>query len=131
MNKHTTASRGLTLLLALMLVVTSFAGCTGGKTTPGAKTITLQVVHKDGSQKEFTVSTDAEYLGEALKREELIAGDEGEYGLYVKTVDGETVDDANQEWWCLTKDGEMPSSGVDTTPIADGETYVFTLTVGY
>lgn len=131
MNKQTAVSRGAALLLALLLIVSGFAGCTGGKTNPGAKTVTLQVVHGDGSAKDFKVSTDAEYLGEALLNEKLIEGENGEYGLFVKTVDGETVDEANQEWWCLTKDGEMTTTGVDATPIADGETYVFTLTVGY
>lgn len=131
MNKQTAVSRGAALLLALLLIVSGFAGCTGGKTTSGAKTVTLQVVHGDGSAKDFKVSTDAEYLGEALLNEKLIEGENGEYGLFVKTVDGETIDEANQEWWCLTKDGEMTTTGVDTTPIADGETYVFTLTVGY
>ena len=61
----------------------------------------------------------------------LIAGDESEYGLFVKTVDGETADDANQEWWCFTKGGEMLMTGVDDTMIADGEQYEATLTVGW
>ena len=61
----------------------------------------------------------------------LIAGDASEYGLFVKTVDGYTVDDANQEWWCFTKGGEQVNTGVDTTPIADGDHFEITLTVGY
>ncbi len=63
------------------------------------------MVHGDGSEKEFPVSTTAETLGEALEAEGLIAGEESSYGLFVTTVDGETVDDANQEWWNLTKGG--------------------------
>ncbi len=65
------------------------------------------MVHGDGSEKEFPVSTTAETLGEALEAEGLIAGEESSYGLFVTTVDGETVDDGNQEWWCLTKGGGM------------------------
>ena len=61
----------------------------------------------------------------------LIAGTDGEYGLYVLTVDGETVDEANQEWWGYTKGGEMVEYGVDMCPIADGEHYEFTLNVGW
>lgn len=101
------------------------------KANAGDKAITVQVIHGDGSEKEFSISTDAETLRAALEPEGLIAGDDGEYGLFVKTVDGETVDDANQEWWCVTKGGESLMTGVDGTMIADGEHYEFTLTVGW
>ena len=96
-----------------------------------AKTIAVEVVHKDESKKQLEISTDEEYLRGALEQENLIAGEESDYGLFVKTVDGETVDDGNQEWWCFTKDGEMLNTGVDSTPIADGEHYEITFTVGY
>lgn len=95
------------------------------------KEITLKVVHGDGSEKEFPISTTAETLGEALEAEGLIAGEESSFGLFVTTVDGETVDDANQEWWCLTKGGEMATTGVDSTEISDGDVYELTFTVGY
>lgn len=93
--------------------------------------ITLVVVHGDGSQKEYTIATDAVTLREALEQEGLVEGTESEWGLYVLTVDGETVDEAQQQWWCLTKDGEMSMTGVDDTVIADGEHYEFTLTTGW
>ena len=47
------------------------------------------------------------------------------------TVDGESADSAKQEWWCFSKDGEMLSTGIDGTHIADGESYEITLTVAY
>lgn len=101
--------------------------------TAGAsvKNITLQVVHQDGTKKDFDISTEAKILREALEQEKLVEGEESEFGLFVKTVDGETVDDANQEWWCLTKGGEMWNNGVDTTELSDGDAYEFTFTVGY
>ena len=49
----------------------------------------------------------------------------------VLTVDGETADEAAQEWWCFTKDGEMLMTGVDDTMIADGEQYEVKLAVGW
>lgn len=97
----------------------------------GAKTITVEVVHKDASIKNFTYRTDREYLGETLLDEKLIAGEEGAYGLYIKTVDGETADESNQEWWCITKNHKMLNTSADQTPIADGENYELTLTIGY
>ena len=42
-----------------------------------------------------------------------------------------TVDDSKQEWWSFTKDGQMLETGVDTTPIADGDHFEITLTAGY
>ena len=97
----------------------------------GQKTIGVQVVHKDESVKNFEIATDEEFLRGALEQEKLIQGEESEYGLFVKTVDGETVEDKNQEWWCFTKGGEMVNTGVDSTPIADGESYEITFKVGY
>lgn len=96
----------------------------------GAKTITVQIVYDDVDTT-VTIDTDAEYLRWALEQEKLIVGDESEYGLFVKTVNGRTADGSNQEWWCFTKGGETLMTGVDTTPIADGETFEVTLKVGY
>ena len=95
------------------------------------KEITLKVVHGDGSEKEFPISTTAETLGEALEAEGLIAGEESSFGLFVTTVDGETVDDANQEWWNLAQDGVSCTTGVDSTEISDGDTFELIFTVGY
>ena len=75
----------------------------------GQKTIGVQVVHKDESVKNFEIATEEEFLRGALEQENLIQGEESEYGLFVKTVDGET----------------------DSTPIADGESYEITFKVGY
>ena len=98
----------------------------------GGKTIAVEVVHKDGSSKDFSIQTDAENLRGALEQQEgLIAGSESEYGLFVETVDGETADSNAQEWWCFTKGGEMLMTGVDDTMIADGEHYEVTFTVGW
>jgi len=96
----------------------------------GAKTITVQLVYDDVDTT-VTIDTDAEYLRGALEQEKLIVGDESEYGLFVKSVNGRTADDAKQEWWCFTKGGETLMTGVDTTPIADGETFEVTLKAGY
>ena len=66
-----------------------------------------------------------------LKQEGLLDGEDGPYGLYVLAVDGETVDESEQEWWGYTKSGEQVNYGVDTCPIADGEHYEFTLNIGW
>lgn len=84
------------------------------------------VVDKDGNETEFEIHTDKETVGEALEELGLIAGDEGEYGLYVKTVNGITADyDADGVYWAFYVNGEYAATGVDSTPIAEGESYSF------
>ena len=97
----------------------------------GAKSITVTVVHGDESQAVFDLHTDAENLRQACEEQNLIEGTESEYGLYVLTVDGETADESQQQWWCITKGGEDLMTGVDDTVISDGEKYEFTLTTGW
>jgi len=121
-------------LIGLIIVIAVFFGVycfTRPAAMQGAKTITVDVIHKDASRKTFTYQTDREYLGEVLKDEALVSGEEGAYGMFITTVDGETADDANQEWWCITRDGELLSTSADQAPIADGEKYELTLTIGY
>lgn len=94
----------------------------------GAKTVTVKVI-AGGKSVTFTVKTDAETLGDALLAHNLIAGDEGQYGLYVKVVNGITADyDVDQSYWGFSKNGEYMMTGVDGTAIADGETYELTYT---
>ena len=97
----------------------------------GAKTIDVVVVHVDGTEADFQYRTDAEYLGEVLEENGLVEGTDSSYGLFITTVDGETADESLQQWWCITREGEMLSTGADQTPITDGEQYELTLTEGY
>ena len=84
------------------------------------------VVDKDGKETSFLVCTDKETVGDALLEHDLIAGDEGDYGLYVKTVNGITADyDTDQTYWAFYINGEYASTGVDSTKITDGDSYMF------
>ena len=94
----------------------------------GAKTIVVKVVAEEKTVS-FTIKTDAETLGEALLAHSLVEGEQGQYGLYIKKVNGMTADyDVDQTYWGLTKNGEYVMSGADTTNIADGEQYELTRT---
>ena len=75
--------------------------------------------------------TDLEYLGQVLVEDELIQGQEGQYGLFIETVDQETADSSRQQWWCITKGGEQVNTSVDSTPIQDGDHFELTLKEGY
>ena len=124
------------IIAAIVFVVLVVAGVviwqvTAPKGTAGAKAYTLTVVDADGKETVHNLNTDEEMLGAALQDADLIEGEESEYGLFVTTVDGYTADDSVQEWWCFSKGGENLSTGVDTTPIADGDTFEATLKTGW
>lgn len=128
-NKKTLAAILVLAVLVITAAVCWFAF--GPQAVAGTKTITVDVTHKDGQINTYTLQTDAEYLGDAMKQEGLLDGKDSEFGMYVLTVDAETVDESNQEWWGYTKSGEMVNYGVDTCPIEDGDHYEFTFHVGW
>lgn len=133
-TKQSNTKKIVLSLAALLIVIAALLGVyrlTGGTAAQGAKSITVEVVHGDGSLKTFDCDTEREYLGEVLADEKLVEGEEGAYGLFITTVDGETADDGKQQWWCITKGGEQLNTGADQTPIADGDHYELTLTTGY
>ena len=87
---------------------------------------TFTVVDQDGNETDFQILTDKETVGEALLDVDLIAGDESEYVLYVKTVNGVTADyDKDQTYWAFYINGEYANTGVDSTPVEDGAVYSF------
>lgn len=132
MQNRTLTTRTAALMLALLTTLTVFAGCSQSGGGDGSKkTVTVTVTHKDGSTKDFTYETTQEMLGKALADEGLIEGEEGQYGLFVTTVDGYKADEGSEEWWCLTVDGESATTGIDSTPIEEGKEYGLVLTVGY
>ena len=94
--------------------------------TPAKVSFTFKVTHKDGSVATFDISTDKKYVGEALVEGNYIAGEDSDYGLYVKTVDGETLDyNTDKMYWAFYEGGNYASKGVDQTEIVDGKTYEF------
>ena len=84
------------------------------------------VVDKDGNATEFEIHTDKATVGEALLELNLIAGDESEYGLYVKQVNGITADyDVDQTYWAFYVNDAYATAGVDTTAVEAGAKYAF------
>ena len=59
-----------------------------------------------------------------MQEHDLLKGEEGAYGLYVKTVNGMTADyDKDQHYWAFYINGEYALTGVDGTDITEGTTY--------
>lgn len=101
------------------------------KAQKGDKEITVVVVHGDKSEKEFTYSTDEDYLAPVITAEGLAEGEDGEYGLFITTVDGETADDSKEQWWCITEGSEPVTTSASELVIEDGDQFELTLTEGY
>ena len=117
------------LMVLIAAMVLSFAAC-GSKDAPpantGEKSFTFEVVDLDGSTETFDITTTEQYVGAALQAEGLIDGEMGDYGLYVKVVNGITADyDVDGHYWAFYVNGEYGMSGVDVTEIEDGATYSF------
>ena len=92
----------------------------------GATVFGFVVVDKDGKETKFEIHTDKKTVGEALLEVELIEGEDGPYGLYVKSVNGITADyDVDQTYWAFYINGEMAMTGVDATNVEAGATYSF------
>lgn len=120
----------IVLIVAIIAVAVIYTA-TRPAASAGAKHITVEVIDAEGNSTVFEYDTDEEYLRGVLEPAGLIEGSDSEYGMYVTTVNGITADwDADQAWWCITQDGEMTPTGVDTTPVNDGDHFEFTYTIG-
>ena len=141
-TKFQTKSQAVICLLLLAVMI--FTACTAEKVSPegkwadatylsdtelgkGEKTVTVTV--KSGENEvSFTIHTDKTYLGDALLEHKLIEGDESEFGLYVKKVNGIIADyDVDKTYWGFYKNGEMMMTGVSAVEFADGESYELVL----
>ena len=93
----------------------------------GSKTITIDVVYKDGSEDSYHVTTEAQYLKEAVDDipELTIEGTTTEeYGLMMITVNGVRADYTQDgAYWALLLDHEPCNYGITMQPIKDGENY--------
>lgn len=111
-------------LLALMVLTGALAAC-GGK-DEGKYHITVEVLDDQGEVKSYESSTDAEMLYDALLEIDglTLDGYESDYGYYITAVNGLTADyDKDGAYWSLYVNGEYGSFGVESQPVADGDTY--------
>lgn len=138
-HKPNTLSRLLAALMCLM-AVTALCACQpkpaeglwadalytkDTELGSGSVTVTAEVEVEDKTVR-FTVHTDASTVGDALQGAGILEGEAGPYGLYIKRVNGMLADyDADQTYWAFYIGSDYGMTGVDLTPIADGEIYRF------
>lgn len=132
-QKH--SAKKTLLLIAALVIAAAAMFCIYKVFIPkgqtGAKEITVTVVHADQSSKDFVYQTDEAYLGAVIEAEGLVEGTDGDYGLFITSVDGETADDSKEQWWCITKGGESVNTSADQTPIENGDKFELTMMEGY
>ena len=120
---------GLAIALAVLIAgVGIVLIVTKPETTAGDKTVSVEVIFKDESEKNLEIKTDADYLGEALYEydKEIFTEEEYQSGYYT-IIYGEKADyNVDKSWWCVTKDGEMTTVGINDQPIADGDKFEIT-----
>lgn len=95
------------------------------------KAITIEVVDSAKKSVVYNVTTEAEFLRGAMDDAEGLeySGDESQYGIMVKTVNGELADyDKNGAYWSFTVNGEYSNHGIDTQPVNDGDEFVIAYT---
>ncbi len=117
----------------LIVVIAGFAALVIAKkpeVQKGSKDITVTVVFGDKTEKEYKISTDAEFLGDALLEEKIVTEDEYKNGNGMYTViAGERADyTLDKSWWCLNIDGKMSNLGINEQPISDGDSFEITNT---
>lgn len=141
MNKRICKIAALFLAAVLCFVLTACTKKTAGEdlwaqavytedATFGTGDKTLQVEVVAGEQSvTFTLHSDKQTVGEALSEHNLVEGEKGAYGLYVKKVNGIVADyDVNQSYWAFSKGGESMMTGVDGAAFSDGEHFELTYT---
>ena len=119
------------VIVALIVVMAGAYFAARPAVAEGAKTISVTVVHADGSEKQFQYRTDEEYLGPVLLAEGLAEGENGPYVLTIYVVDGEKADwNENQSYWALYIGEEYAATGADSTPVKDGDSFKLVYTIG-
>ena len=92
----------------------------------GDTSFVFEVTGTDGNTASFTINTNEKTVGDALSKLGLSEGDDTEFGLYVKTVNGTTLDfDKDGKYWAFYIDGEYAMTGVDSTDIDETSVYEF------
>jgi hypothetical protein len=153
--KKTNIAKILSIILALVLIAVTalvLTGCgdkknntdetkpTVAETPEGDDTVADDIIVKgegeteflfyvtdaNGKVTRFKILTDEETVGDALLNVGLISGEEGDYGLYVKVVNGTELDyNRDGKYWAFYVNGEYGMTGVDMTNIENGATYEF------
>lgn len=123
---------GIGLIVVLVVIMALAYGKFREKPVEGSKNITIEVVNSKEESKVYELKTDAEYLLEAMEEAEGLAfeGEEGEFGMSIMTVNGETADfNVDASYWSFYVNDEYCNYGVSEQPVEDGDAFAIVYTV--
>lgn len=121
-------TKSLTAALLIMLISTFLLTACADKAESGStptvvKSITVSVTLDGGEVKEYSISTEADTLGDALFAEGLVTEKEHKAGFYTEICGVKTDFQADGSWWCIMQDGEMTSVGMNDLALSNGDRY--------
>ena len=126
------------IIVSLIVIAIAIFGLLGykvfvnSKQIQGQKEYTLIVRDSDNTFKdEFNFNTEEGSLGKDLDNRNLIETDNSGSSRFVTGVNGKKADASKQEWWNLKINGKDSQTGVDDTPINNGDKIEFILTTGW
>lgn len=118
-------------LVAVIALLIGVYAAFGAKPVTGSKNITIEVVNKAAESVVYELSTDAEYLRQAMDEAEGLTydGTESKYGLMISTVNGEVADySVDGGYWSFYVNDEYCNYGIDTQPVMDGDAFAIVYT---
>ncbi len=124
---------GAVILVALIAVFACVYKFNKPATKAGSKDVVIAVTGSDGQTTSYNLSTDAEYLIQAM--DELVengsgftySGTDGEYGMMVEYINDEKAIYAEDNaFWALYVNGEYGQYGADQQPVTSGDEYTWT-----
>ncbi len=90
----------------------------------GHSRFVLEITDKDKNTISVTVNTDKATVGDALVELDVIEGEAGPYGMYIKSVNGITADfEKDKVYWAFYVNGQYAMAGIDLTEIERGAVY--------
>ena len=96
----------------------------------GATSFYFTVRNVDNTVTKFIIHTNKTTVGAALLELGLIEGEDSEYGLMVKSVNGILADwETEKAYWAFYINGEYAQTGVDSTQIVADAVYEMVKTV--
>ena len=123
---------GIGLIVVLVAVMALVYGKFSEKPVEGSKNITIEVVNSKEESKVYELKTDAEYLLGAMEETDGLTfeGEEGEFGMSIMTVNGETADfNVDASYWAFYVNDEYCNYGVSEQPVEDGDAFSIVYTV--
>lgn len=117
---------GVAILILLIAAMAIVYFVFGAKPVAGSKSITIEVVNKAQESEVYQLTTNAEFLQEAMEEAEglTFSGAETQYGLTIDTVNGERADyTLDGAYWSFCVNGEYCNYGISSQPVMDGDAF--------